>query len=364
MRQRGLSALLLVSPENIYYLLGLNHQGYFAFTCMVLFLEGRPVLVTRAMESPTVAAQVPDCVHAPYRDDEDPASTVVRAIREHMDQGGAIGLEHTSMFFPLDIWTRIQEALPMLEWCHGSGLVDQVRAVKSRAEIACIRAAAAASDQAMQAGLAIARAGVTEREIAANVLTELIKAGSDIPGCGPFIRSSRNLLQEHVTWSGHELRAGDALFIEMSGSVARYHAPLTRMLHIGSAPPTAAKSAELAMAGFAAVSQALKPGATSAEVYAAWQDVIDRGLGHTNYRRHHCGYMVGIGFPPSWVGGSMVVGLRRGSDLQIQEGMVFHVLSWILGQALADHAVSDTVLVTSAGGEVLTTTSRDLHIIR
>jgi Xaa-Pro dipeptidase len=109
---------------------------------------------------------------------------------------------------------------------------------------------------------------------------------------------------------------------------------------------------------------ALRPGVLTGDVYDAWQAAIDRALGHQRFRRHHCGYVVGIGFPPSWVGGSMVVGLRRGSDLQIQEGMVFHVLSWILGQALADHAVSDTVLVTSAGGEVLTTTSRDLHIIR
>jgi Xaa-Pro dipeptidase len=62
MRERGLAALCLVSPENIYYLTGLNHQGYFAFTLLVLPLEGEPRLVTRAMERATVAAQVRDSV--------------------------------------------------------------------------------------------------------------------------------------------------------------------------------------------------------------------------------------------------------------------------------------------------------------
>ncbi|GAB3267704.1 aminopeptidase P family N-terminal domain-containing protein [Arthrobacter pigmenti] len=57
MELQGLSALLVVSPENIYYLTGLNHQGYFTFTLLVLPLEGEPSLVTRAMESPTIRAQ-------------------------------------------------------------------------------------------------------------------------------------------------------------------------------------------------------------------------------------------------------------------------------------------------------------------
>jgi len=93
-------------------------------------------------------------------------------------------------------------------------------------------------------------------------------------------------------------------------------------------------------------------------VYAAWQEVVDRGLGHDRYRRHHCGYLTGIGFPPSWVGGSAVVGLRHDSVLVIRAGMVFHVLSWLFGQEPADYVISDTVLVTADGGEILTTTDR------
>ena len=46
------------------------------------------------------------------------------------------------------------------------------------------------------------------------------------------------------------------------------------------------------------------------------------------YRRHHCGYLVGIGFPPSWTGGNKVTGLRHDSDLEIKEGhdLPCHVL--------------------------------------
>jgi len=45
--------------------------------------------------------------------------------------------------------------------------------------------------------------------------------------------------------------------------------------------------------------------------HAAWQGVIERA-GLSGYRRHHCGYAVGIGFPPSWSGGGVPLGLRAG----------------------------------------------------
>ena len=90
----------------------------------------------------------------------------------------------------------------------------------------------------------------------------------------------------------------------------------------------------------------------------AWQGVVDEaGLAH--YRRHHCGYAVGIGLPPSWTGGNTVVGLRADSDLEIREGMTFHVLSWLMETGRGDGFFSNTVLVGPAGAEVLTRTARD-----
>ena len=100
---------------------------------------------------------------------------------------------------------------------------------------------------------------------------------------------------------------------------------------------------------------ALKPGIRARDVYAAWQAVVDdAGLSH--YRRHHCGYCVGIGFPPSWTGGNKVTGLRHDSELEIREGMSFHVLSWLMGTGRGDYFLSNAVLLGPDGAEVLTRT--------
>jgi Xaa-Pro dipeptidase len=99
----------------------------------------------------------------------------------------------------------------------------------------------------------------------------------------------------------------------------------------------------------------LQPGRKARDIYAAWQDVVDdAGLAH--YRRHHCGYCVGVGVPPSWTGGNTVVGLRADSDMDIRTGMSFHILSWLMGTGRGDDFISNTVLLTSSGAEVLNTT--------
>jgi Xaa-Pro dipeptidase len=158
------------------------------------------------------------------------------------------------------------------------------------------------------------------------------------------------------------LVVGEKIFLELSGVAARYHAPLTRMAYIGDAPPGAERAQGLAIQAFQAVVDALRPGVETGEVYGAWQQKVDEGLGHDRLRRHHCGYSVGIGFPPSWVGSSTVLGIRRGGKVEISAGMTFHVLSWITDPDVGDYFVSDTVAVGEASAEVLTHTPHQLVI--
>ncbi|MGH3500325.1 MAG: M24 family metallopeptidase [Nocardioidaceae bacterium] len=363
MAEQELAALIVLGPENINYLSGLDYQGFFALTALVLPVAGTPLLVTRAMEHPTVAAQATGCAHLPYTDVEEPADVLIRAVRQVTGTAERVAVERGQITLPPQVWDAAQAGLGDRDVCDGTGIVDAARQDRSPAEVECSRAAAAASSAAMQAGIDAVTDGVSEREVAAEIYRAMLLAGSDYPGFVPLVRSRDRLLQEHVTWGDRRLQDGDALFIELSGCVERYHAPLTRMIYVGSPPTGTARAAEIALAGLEAIRQAMLPGVRAAKVYEAWQQVIDDGLGHDRYRRHHCGYLVGLGFPPSWVGGGRVVGLRPGNELVLRDGMTFHVLSWLLGQDPADYVVSDTLLVTPHGGEILTTAPREPIVV-
>ncbi|HEX6453211.1 MAG TPA: Xaa-Pro peptidase family protein [Trebonia sp.] len=386
MRAEGIAAVAVASPENVYYLTGLDHLGYFAFTLLVLPESGQPALVTRAMEGPTIRAQVPWCRHVAFGDGDSPAAAAVAALAAVTDPGAAnpavanpavadpavtdsdtrehgatVALDEESMFFPPAVAAAIRHGLPDLRWRSASTLLAMQRAVKSPAEVDHTRQAASISDWAIAAGIAAARPGVSERAVAAEVYRAMIEAGGEPPGFPPLIRPTTMLDREHVSWSGGTLEPGMGLFFELSASVRRYHAPQSRTVYLGHAPDEAFEAAEFALAGLVAAREALRPGAFTGEVYAAWQRVVAGSVPSSQPLRHHCGYLVGIGFPPSWVGGGAVLGIRAGGEVEIVPGMTFHLMSWVTRPT--GHVVSDTVLVTDTGAELLTTTPRELTII-
>jgi Xaa-Pro dipeptidase len=354
MADRGVHAFAVVSPENVYYLTGLDHLGYFAFTAVLVSGTGTAVtVVTREMERPTVRAQLPGCRHVTFRDGEDPAHAVAGALADIVPPGGLVAVEEGAMFFPPSVHGGLARALRGRRLVDGTEVLAGLRAVKSPTEIEHVRRAAEVSDAAMLAGIAAARPGAAERDVAAAVYQAMFAAGGQQPGFAPLIRPLWILDQEHVSWGERTLSGG--LFIELSGCVRRYHAPLSRTVYIGALPDGAVEAHAAATAGLAAALDALRPGATTGAVYAAWRRAAGRPA------RHHCGYLVGIGFPPSWVGGGEVLGIRPGGRVEIAAGMTFHLMSWVTEPV--GHVVSDTALVTPTGAELLTTIGRDLAVV-
>lgn len=364
MAERGFDAVVLVSPENLYYLTGLNHYGYFAPTLLIVRREGPLEIIARQMELPTLRAQTPQCAHLTYSDGTEPGEVAAHALGGQLPPTATVGIELASMYLPASLWRTLERELPELSWVEASELLAGLRAVKSPAEIACVRKAATISDAALQAGIAAAQAGATEKDAAAAIYHRLIADGSDVPAFPPFVRASENIPQEHAGWRGHRvLRRGDRVLFELGAAVARYHAPASRIAYIGGPPAGVGASARIVLAGLEAIGATLRPGALAGEVYAAWYEAVRRELGRDGYHRHHCGYLTGLGFPPTWTGGAAVQGLRSGSELEIEEGMVFHVMSWLFGQDdLPDYGVSDTAVVTAVGCELFTTTTRTPHV--
>lgn len=363
MAERGLAACLISSPENIYYLTGLDHLGYFAYHVLIVPREGENILIARAMERVTIETFVKNARFAGYADSADQARFTCTVLEEAGLNSGDLGVEKNTLFLPPIITEGIISTLPKANLVDISGLVDGLRRTKSSQELDYTRQAARVADAMMRAAIETAGAGVNEKEVAAQVYHAMVTAGGEYPGFGPFIRSTPRLGQEHRTWEDRVLQSGDALFIELAGCVRRYHAAMGRLIFIETAPPGTQPMANLCLQAFERVVASIRPGIRAREVYQSWQDVVDRaGLAH--YRRHHCGYMIGIGMPPSWIGGNRVVGLRHDSDMELKQGMGFHLMSWLMDTGRSgDYFVSDTAVVTEDGCEVLTTVPQSVHVV-
>jgi Xaa-Pro dipeptidase len=284
-----------------------------------------------------------------------------QALTEAGLASGQVGMEMNSSVLPVNIAQGLFTQLPNVQWVDASGLVDACRLVQSPQELLCTRRAASISDAMMRAAIQAAGPGINEQTVMAAIYHAMLQSGSTYPAFLPLVRSTRTLEHEHGTWSDNLLLNGDYLFLEMSGCSWRYHAPMGRLVFIGKAPEGAQRNHEVCQSAMERAAQRIGPGIKGREVYQAWQDCVDQA-GLTHYRRHHCGYAVGIGFPPSWSGSGVPVGLRSDSTVDLRPGMVFHLMSWLLRTGQGDSFLSDTVVVTESGCDVLTTTSRDLIV--
>jgi Xaa-Pro dipeptidase len=336
---QDLDGIVISVPENIYYLTGLDHWGFFACHLLIVPRDGEMVLICRAMERITVENQVSNARFEGHADHEDIVDYVLRALGDLGLAGGRLGLD------------------------DASGLVDALRLVKSSLEMEYTRKAAQAADAGTLAAIEAIRDGASDYEVSAECHRAMILAGSEYPGFGPFIRPTSRLGEEHTTWRGEVFHDGDAIFLEIAAAYRKYQAPMGRLVYLGAAPKGAERSAELAIEGMQAICGALTPGAKAGEAYAAWHEVAASG-GLADYHRHHCGYLVSIGFPPSWTGGSMVTALAPGSQLELQTGMTFHTHSWFTNTDVADYFISNTVLLGEDGAEVLTSATPETLIIR
>ena len=358
MAARGLDLVLLSAPEHVFYLTGLDHWGYFAPHVLIVAAEGELVLVTRAMEHVAIRNQVRNATFIGHSDSESVADVVVKHLKG-ASSGKTIGLEAASAGLSYAMGQALKQGIDGASWVDITGMLDEMRLVKSTEEQRFMKSAAVASDAGTQAAINAIHDGAKEADVAAECLAAMTRAGGTPPGFGPFLRPSHRMAEEHTTWGDGEHH--EAVFLEIAGCVARYNAPMGRLVNIGRISDEDAEMANICGEAFDATLRALKVGARAKDVYNGWQSVVD-AAGMPEYRRHHCGYLVGIGFPPAWTGGPRVTGLRHDSDREMREGMTFHLMSWFTETGRGNYFISNTVLLGADGAEVLTTTPYGPHI--
>ena len=358
MAVRGLDLILLSAPEHVFYLTGLDHWGYFAPHVLIVAAEGELVLVTRAMEHVAIRNQVRNATFIGHSDSESAADVVVKHLKG-ASSGKTIGLEAASAGLSYAMGQSLKQGIDGASWVDITGMLDEMRLVKSIEEQRFMRSAAVASDAGTQAAINAIHDGAKEADVAAECLAAMTRAGGTPPGFGPFLRPFHRMAEEHTTWGDGEHH--EAVFLEIAGCVARYNAPMGRLVNIGRISDEDAEMANICGEAFDATLRELKVGARAKDVYNGWQSVVD-GAGMPEYRRHHCGYLVGIGFPPAWTGGPRVTGLRHDSDREMREGMTFHLMSWFTETGRGNYFISNTVLLGADGAEVLTTTPYGPHI--
>jgi Xaa-Pro dipeptidase len=359
MGERGIDALVVTGPENIFYLSGQQTPGYYTFQCMIVSLDEEPVFLLRQLELQNFRNN--SCVSNVelYPDNAQPAEALVDQLDKLGMRGKRVGIEKRGWFLPIAFYEKLVERFGKVE--DGSGIIEAQRRIKSPQEIAMIETAAKYTDAGMQAGLGAIRAGATENTIVAAMLSASIAAGGEYLGMEPLVSSGPRSGIPHATWRRRTIEAGDPIFLEMASAHNRYHAALLRTAWVGKPPQAASDMMAVCREALDAALATMRPGVTFEAVHDAAQAVIDRH-GMTDRYRKRTGYSLGVSFAPDW-GEWMVASLFTGELEALRAGMVFH-----LPMALREYGVytvggSETVVVTESGARSLSAIPRELIVV-
>jgi len=321
MKARDLDALLLFAPESHYWLTGYDTFGYCFFQCLILMRDGRFVLLTR----------LPDMRQARH-------TSLIEDIRVWSDEAGGNRTKRLKdLLFDLDLLGAklgVETNTHGLTAAHGkaldealqsfaaaadvSDLVPTLRAVKSPAEIACVRKAASLADAAWEAGVAEIRPGADEGRILAAMQGAVFEGGGDYPGNSFIIGSGEDALLCRYKSGRRTLSEQDQLTLEFAGAYRHYHAAMMATLTIGPATDRHRELFDVASSALSRVEGAMQPGSTFSDVFDAHARVVD-GAGLQPARMNACGYSLGARYAPSWMDPPM---FYRGNKTAIRPNMV------------------------------------------
>ena len=368
MAARDIECLVVSDPSNMHWLTGYDGWSFYVHQAVVVPPDGNPVWWGRGMD----AAGAVRTTWLPRSDIVGYADEFVQSTERHpMDHLAGVlaargldrlrtGVEMDNYWFTAAAFAALVRGLPDARFSDATGLVNWQRAVKSPAEIDCMRTAARIVE-AMHARIAEhARPGIRKCDLVAEILDAGTRGvggtGGDYPAIVPMLPSGADAAAPHLTWDDRPMRAGEGTFFEIAGCYRRYHCPLSRTVFLGR-PTRAFLDAEGAiLEGMEAGLAAARPGNRCEDVALAFFGVLAR---HGFEKDSRTGYSIGLSYPPDW--GERTMSLRRGDRTELVPGMTFHFMTglWLEDMGLE---ITESILITDTGVECLADVPRKLFV--
>ena len=345
-------ALLAFAPESVTWSTGFFTRGYGSFQFALIPADGDPLVVCRDVEAYYLDRTCVFPGRALWTDSDDKNEIATRAIASVVGRRARVAIEMEAWPLSVRRFDAIKAALPDVEWTDGSEILSGMRLLKSPAEIDYQRRAARAAEAGMDAGVATAVDGASEREMAAEICAAMIRAGSDRPGPG-VLSSGERALHLHGGYTDRVLVRGDTVQLETTPCVRHYHARFMRPIKVVEATDDEHATVEKLIRIQDAALAEVRPGTPATVPDAIYRrGVLDAGL-----RREYTNktfYSVGLLAEPT---GGEPLEAHPAATWTFEPGMTFH--TYVLARGFG---MSETILVTPDGHERLTRYPRKLLI--
>lgn len=247
---------------------------------------------------------------------------------------------------PAGTYKLIKDRLKERHYVDASDAISATRQIKTSEEQRNIAKACKISIQAHENILQCIKEGMTEAELQANLIHELMLNGSSFPYAEPTVAFGENSAFPHYSASGRRLKKGDLVLTDFGATCNRYVADVTRTVVFGRASRRQKDMYETVTRARKAGIKAVRSGVEGGRVDLAGREVIDSTPFKGKFV-HGMGHGIGLeihdhpGFGPS-------------SKFRLKTGMVMTIEPGIYIKGYGGIRVEDDVIVGRDSAKVIT----------
>ena len=337
LKKTGAEALLVTSVPNVTYLTGFTGDSSY-----LLVTQENQILISDGRYPTQIEEECPGLEMNIRR-----AGVLIhQQVAKILRAAGISRLAIEADSMTVATRERIAEKLPKLEIGATSGMVEHLRQVKDKEELALIRQAARIAEKSF----AVIRAGLrpeqTEKQIGDALEHQFRLFGGDGPAFAPIVAVGPRAALPHAKLTDRRVGDGDILLVDWGAQWRLYKSDLTRVLVTGKISTKLRRVYEVVLSAQARAIAAIRPGVPTTEVDAAARNVIAEA-GFDRRFNHGIGHGFGLEIHESpRMSGKNTATLKPGMVVTVEPGV--YIPGW------GGVRIEDDILVTRDGHEVLT----------
>ncbi len=253
-------------------------------------------------------------------------------------------------------FNHVKAGIPDAEYPDASSVLSGLRLNKDKAEVDAMRRAVKIAQDALEASIPQIKIGMTEHDLASELVVQLFKHGCDaeLP-FAPIVSSGPNSANPHASPSDRKLQEGDLLVVDWGAAHNGYISDLTRTFAVGKVSEEFVRIHKVVQEANAAGRAASKPGVPCANVDIAARKVIEKA-GYGKYFNHRTGHGIGMEAHED--------PYMRGDNMQLLEvGMTYTVEPGIYLPGRNGVRIEDNMVITAGGSDCLSDMPREIRVV-
>lgn len=282
--ENGLDAVLITNEKNQLYATG------FHFTDGIVIVSREDAwLLTDSRYIEAAQMTAGSCCRVQMFDREHSMLSLIRAALRTC-AAARIGAEEQSMSHSAYMYYQHElgcELLPAQE------IFTALRASKSEEELVFMRQAQAISEKALEAVLRIIKPGMTERQVAAELVYHMLKNGSEGNSFDPIVVTGAKSSMPHGVPGDEIIKAGDFVTMDFGSIKGGYCSDMTRTVAVGHATEQMRNVYSTVLSAQLAGIATARAGIPGKEIDAAARKVIS-DAGYGEYFGHGFGHSLGL----------------------------------------------------------------------